>query len=258
MKLYMKYVKIQIQTAMEHKASFWFTVLGQFLVAFTTFLGIYFMFSRFREVKGFTYAEVLLCFAVVLVSYSIAETFVRGFDTFSSMISNGMFDRIMVRPRNEIFQILGTKMELTRIGKLLQAAVMMLYAVNKSSIEWNALKIGILILMIAGGTALFSGLFILYASLCFFTTEGLEVMNIFTDGGREFGRYPMGIYGNAVLKFFTFVVPLAMVQYYPVLYLLGRTDNKLYGLCPLAGFLFLIPCLAAWKYGVNHYTSTGS
>lgn len=29
------------------------------------------------------------------------------------------------------------------------------------------------------------GLFIVYAALCFFTTEGLEVMNIFTDGGRE-------------------------------------------------------------------------
>ncbi len=83
-------------------------------------------------------------------------------------------------------------------------------------------------------------------------------MNIFTDGGRELGKYPLGIYGNAVLKFFTFCVPLAMIQYYPLLYLIGKESRKIVGLCPLAGILFLIPCYIIWKIGVKHYTSSGS
>ncbi len=83
-------------------------------------------------------------------------------------------------------------------------------------------------------------------------------MNIFTDGGREYGKYPMSIYGDAVLKFFTYVIPLACVQYYPFMYLIGRTKNPLYALTPLVSFIFLIPCIIFWKIGVKHYKSTGS
>ncbi len=258
MRLYLQYFKIHIQSAMEHKVSFFLTLLGQVLMTVTAFLGIYFMFLRFHSVKGFTYEEVLLGYSTVLFSFSLAEMFARGFDTFSSMISNGEFDRIMVRPRNEVFQVLAYKIEFTRIGKLIQALFMMLYVVWKSDIIWTPRKAGVLLMMIIGGAVLFSGLFLVYAALCFFTTEGLEVMNIFTDGGRELGRYPLGIYGNAVLKFFTFIVPLAMIQYYPLLYLTGRDDRAILGFCPLAGFVFLVPCYILWRIGVRHYTSTGS
>jgi ABC-2 type transport system permease protein len=256
--LYLKYFSIHLRSAMQYKASFFLTTLGQFLTAFSVFLGIYFMFSRFNQVEGFTFNEVLLCFAVVLIAFSFAETFVRGFDAFRGVISNGEFDRIMVRPRNEMFQVLATKIEFTRLGRLLEAVVILVYAVLNSGVVWTTAKLLTLGLMIAGGVALFSGLFIIYASICFFTIEGLEFMNIFTDGGREFGRYPMVIYGEKVLRFFTYIVPLACVQYYPLMYLLGRTTNPWSRLAPLAGFVFLIPCYALWKFGVRHYKSTGS
>ena len=68
------------------------------------------MFLRFHSVKGFTYQEVLLGYSVVLFSFSMSELFARGFDTFASMVSRGEFDRIMVRPRKEIFKVLSSKM----------------------------------------------------------------------------------------------------------------------------------------------------
>lgn len=258
MKLYLKYLSIHVRSAMQYKASLLLTTLGQFLVSFSSFLGIYFMFSRFNSVEGFSYSEVLLCFAIVLLSFSIAECFVRGFDAFGSVISNGEFDRIMLRPRNEIFQVLATKIDLSRLGKLIQAVAIFIYAIPASGIDWTADKILTLFLMVAGGIALFSGLFVIYASFCFFTIEGLEFMNIFTDGGREFGKYPLSVYGRGVLKFFTYIVPLGCVQYYPLLYLLGRKTDVFYMLTPLFAFLFLIPCFIFWRFGVRHYKSTGS
>jgi ABC-2 type transport system permease protein len=132
------------------------------------------------------------------------------------------------------------------------------YAIPSSGVVWIWDKILTLILMFVSGVFVFSGLFVIYAALCFFTTEGLEFMNIFTDGGREFGRYPFSIYGESVLKFFTYVIPLALFQYYPFLYLIGRSDNKLYMFLPLASLLFLLPCYGLWRFGVRHYKSTGS
>ena len=66
------------------------------------------------------------------------------------------------------------------------------------------------------------------------------------------------IYGKAILKFWTFVIPMAMIQYYPLLFLLGRTDSLWNALSPLVTLIFLIPAYLFWRFGLRHYRSTGS
>lgn len=258
LRLYGKYFSIHLRSQMQYKASFLMTAAGQFLVSFSALLTIRFLFLRFYVVDGFTYPEVLLCFAVVLMAFSLAECFARGFDTFASMLGNGTFDRILVRPRGAVFQVIATKLELSRLGRLLQAVLVFCYALPQSGVRWAADKILTLVLMVMVGVVVFTCLFVIYASICFFTTEGLEFMNIFTDGGREFGMYPFSIYGKEVLRFFTYCVPLALFQYYPLLYLTGRSESGLSMFAPLFGLLFLLPTALLWHVGLRHYKSTGS
>lgn len=258
MKLYFKYLSMLLKSQMQYKASFLMTALGQFLVSFTAFLGMFFMFSRFHSVKGFAFSEILLCFAVVLMAFSATECFARGFDVFPRLIRSGELDRLLVRPRGIIFQVLTSNMEFSRIGRFLQAVLVMGYAIPTCGVIWSWDKILTVVLMLSGGIAVFTALFVLYAGISFFTIEGLEFMNIFTDGSREFGKYPLSIYGEGVLKFFTYVIPIALFQYYPFLYLIGRTQNRAMMLLPLLGFLFLIPCYAFFRYGLKKYKSTGS
>lgn len=257
MKLYLHFLSIHIKGLMQHKVSFLLTAIGQFLASFNVFLGVYFMMQRFHTVAGFTYSQVLMCFSIVLMSFTLAECFFRGFDTFSSIIANGEFDRILVRPKRIVYMVLCSKIELTRLGRLMQAVVIFVYAIPRSGILWTPAKAVTLVLMIAAGVLIFAGLFIIYASLCFFTLDGLEIMNIFTDGAREYGKYPVSIYGKRVLQFCTYLVPFALFQYYPFLFLLDRAPAA-YGLLPIVSSLFLLPCLALWKLGVSRYKSTGS
>ena len=79
----------------------------------------------------------------------------RGFDTFPSTISNGEFDRIMVRPRGIVFQVLASKIDLSRIGRLVQAVVVLIYAIPTSGVVWSPLKVITLVLMLLGGIAVF-------------------------------------------------------------------------------------------------------
>ncbi len=258
LRLYGHYVSIHIKSVMQYKTSFVLTVLGQFLTSFSVFMGIYFMFQRFPQVEGFSYEEVALCYGIVLLQFSTAEMVVRGFDQFSSMVRTGEFDRVLVRPRSNVLQVLGSKFELTRIGKMVQGIVMFVYGVATAGISWDFSKIVTLFASLIGGIALFSGLFLIYAGLCFFTLEGLEFMNVFTDGGRDFGRYPVGIYGKRMLQFCTFIIPYALVQYYPMLYLLGRVSGIGYAFLPLLAILFLVPSYGLWRIGVRRYQSSGS
>lgn len=138
-----------------------------------------------------------------------------------------------------------------------QAIAMFAYGFAVSDVHWTIPKAAAVLLMLIGGTVVFSGIFLIYASICFFTLEGLEFINIFTDGAREYGKYPVCIYGKRILQLSTFVIPYALIQYYPLLYLLDRR-KPYYGFLPLIACLFMIPCLLLWKLGVRHYKSCGS
>lgn len=257
-RLYEKYLLIHLKSMMQHKMSFLFTTVGQFLISFNIFLGVSFMMDRFHEVKGFTYGEILLCFSITLMAFTIAEAIFRSLDTFETIIGNGEFDRILLRPRDSLFLVLCSKIELTRIGRLLQAVIMFAYGLYSGSISWNFARAATVVLMILGGVAVFAAIYLIFASMCFFTLEGLEFMNVFTDGAREYGKYPIGIYGKTLLTICTYLVPFALFQYYPFLYLTGRASNVWYGLLPLAACLFLIPAVFFWNFGLARYQSTGS
>lgn len=115
-----------------------------------------------------------------------------------------------------------------------------------------------MICMLVGGVVLFCAIFLLYAAISFFTIQGLECLNVLTDGAREYGRYPVSVYGKRALQFCTFVVPYALVQYYPLLYLLDMRQESYLIFLPLAAAWFLLPSWLLWKVGVRKYRSTGS
>lgn len=257
MKLYFKFMAIHLKSAMTYRGSFLLTCLGTLMGTVNVFLGVVFLLDRFGTIGGYTLPQLSLCFAVILMATSLAECFARGFDAFARVLAQAQFDRILVRPRSLIFQLLCQDMRPNMLPRVLQGVVMLVWAIWAGAVQWTPLKALVLFLMIACGACVFFGLFLVNAALCFFTTEGLEVMNIFTDGPREYGKYPFGIYGKPVLWVLTVLVPLALVQHWPLQYLLDRGPGW-YGALPLLSLLFLLPCLGIWNLGVRHYRSTGS
>lgn len=260
MKLFIKYLLILFKSQMQYRTSFWLLTFGQFFIPFSVFAGLYFLFERFGQIKGWDFFEVALIFGVIHMAFAISECLARGFDSFSTLIVNGDFDRLLVRPRSTILQVLGSKFEFTRFGRLLQSALVLAWALFNIDVDWSVMKIITLSFMIASGVFIFTGIFMLAATMCFWTIQGLEIANIFTDGGREMAQYPLNIYQKWVTRFFTYVIPFGCVNYLPLLYILDRTvgNSALYMITPLAGLLFIVPCLYVWRFGVRHYRSTGS
>ncbi len=262
-RLYSRYIGISFRSQMQYRASFLMMSAGQFLLIGIEFLSIWVLFERFGSIQGWKLAEVALFYGMVNMAFATAEAVARGFDSFANLVKSGDFDRVLLRPRSTALQLVGQELQLRRIGRFLQGLVVLLWAASALEIAWSPARVALIIASVLGGACLFFGLIVLQATLAFWTTETLEIMNTLTHGGVIAAQYPLEIYRPWFRKFFTFVVPLACVNYFPGLAILGRSDPLgtpvlFQWLAPGVGVVFLIVALQVWKIGVRHYRSTGS
>lgn len=263
LRLYRRYIGTSFRAQMQYPGAFIITSAGAFISTGIDFVAVWALFDRFGQVDGWQFGEVALFYGVVGVSFSIADTVTRGFDVFGpQFVKTGDFDRLLVRPRSTLLQLLGYELRANRIGRLAQSVIAWSIGVSLTNVTWDWRAWAILAFAVAGGVALFSGILILQATLSFWTVESLEIVNTLTYGGVEAAQYPLDIYSRWFRWFLTFVVPLGCVAYFPVAFVLGhgaRTGAPVWLLpvAPVVGFAFLTLSVLAWRRGVRHYTSTG-
>ena len=248
---------------MQYRASFILLSMGHLLGTGIEFIGILVLFDRFDSLAGWQLAEVAFLYGLINVAFAISDAASRGFDMFGPMVKAGDFDRLLLRPRSTALQLAGQELTLRRVGRLAQGLFILVWASIALDLDWSAPRILLTVGAVFGGAALFYGLLVLQATLAFWTTETLEIMNAVTYGGVETAQYPLSIYRSWFRRFFTYAVPLAGISYYPSLAIMGRPDTLgstvlLQYLSPLTGVAFLLVALQVWKVGVRHYRSTGS
>jgi ABC-2 type transport system permease protein len=262
--LYGRYVAASIRAQMAYPAGLALMTGGSFLVTVVEFIGVWALFGRFGHIAGWRLGEVALFYGLASVTFAIADAVTRGFDIFGSVfVKTGAFDRLLLRPRSAALQLLGYELRLTRVGRLTQGLIVFGVGMAMTHIGFGLGSAVILLFAIAGGVALFSGLFVLQATLSFWTVESLEAVNILTYGGETAAEYPLNVYARWFRDFLLWGVPIGCVTYLPMLAAMGRPDPLgapawLTPLAPAAGFAFLGAALFTWRFGVRRYTSTGS
>ena len=257
MKLIGKYLGMYFKSQLEYKSSFILTCIAQLLTLSLSSFMVFILMDKFHFLDNYDIYELMLGISIVQFGFSFSECFMRGFDKFSEVIKVGGLDLMLIRPRNIYVQVFGSNIELTKLSRVLGSLVLFIIAIsNIDSITWYGALY--LFLLLVGSSMIYAALFIFSACFCFKTVEGLEFMNIFTDGSREFGQYPMGLFRREVILVFTFLIPLACVNYYPISYILGKSDNIWYLISPLMTFILFIISIITFNRCIRHYEGTGS
>jgi len=261
--LYFRLIRFSVRSQMQYRLSFCFQVAGQFVVTFGEFLALWALLNRFGHIRGWTLPEICFFYGTASIMFALADGISRGFDQFGTLVRSGEFDRLLLRPRSTVLQLMGHELTLRRIGRLAQGLVVLILGMvwlPQTATAANAL---LLIWAVLGGVSLFVGLLVIQATVCFWTVESIEMMNVVTYGAVTTAQYPLSIYHEWLQKFFLFVVPLACVAFFPVLGVLGKAEEFGWGpvqiwLAPLAGPAFLVVALRIWNFGVRKYCSTGT
>jgi len=262
-RLYLRLIAFSLRGQFAYRRSFALQTLGQFLITGVEFLALWALMDRFGQIKGWRLAEVCFFYGTVNIMFSFADALSRGLDQFGMLVKSGEFDRILLRPRSTVLQLLGHELTLRRAGRFGQALLVLGYGFSQLPALATPANFLLLAWAMAGGTCLFLGILVLQATVCFWTVESIEMMNVLTYGGVTTAQYPLSIYEAWLRKFFLFVIPLAAVTFIPVTQVLGK--GSAYGigpatawLSPLAGPVFLAVALGIWRLGVRRYCSTGS
>jgi ABC-2 type transport system permease protein len=262
-RLYMRMIGAQVRSEMQYRASFIAEIIGNLLVTGLDFAMLLILLNRFSAIDGWTLPQVAFLYGTSAVSFSLAELFVGIYDDFDLLVVRGEFDRVLLRPLPVAFQMVTGAFPLRRFGRLIQGLAALVLALVWLQPGWDARQWFFFGVMILGGALFFAAIFILGATSAFWSPQMNEVANIFTYGGTFMTSYPMSIYTIWLRSIFTFLIPMAFINYYPSLYLLDKPDpfglpSWVAFLAPLVALISLRLALAAWRVGVRHYQSTGS
>ena len=228
------------------------TLLGMLLEWAT----LWALFARFGSIPGWDFASSSMLFGLVRIAFGIAEMIGRGFDRFHHVIRKGDFDRMLLRPVPVAIQL--SVAEFSRFGMIGAGLVAFIYGCSAANVVFNLETIAYLVAVISGGATLFYGLLMMQATLCFWTVDGIEVANAVVYGGQTAAQLPLDKLSRPLTFVFTYVFPLAIINWIPAKVLLTGEFNVLALAAPLIGWLFFGLGALVWKMGVRAYTSTGS
>ncbi len=258
--LYKNYLKMHLKSSFQYRYNMMFITFNQILINISEILAVYLLFSQFNSVAGWTFYQSLLMMGIVYTVFSLTECFARGYDEFPKLIKSGELDRFLIRPVNIHYQIFGSKIEFTKLARVILGIVISIIAIVNINVDWNILKVLVLISTYICGIFVIFGLFVLSAGISIYTVENLEFLNILTNGSKELAYYPINIYAKWLTRIFTFIIPIACFNYLPLSYILeiGSIPSWLCAISPLLGMLFVIPCIIFFNLSLRKYKSTGT
>lgn len=262
-KTYFRLVSVSLQSQMEYRLSFFMMFISHFIVTGFEFLGVFALFGRFGSLKGWVLAEVCLLYGFISMAFAFVEIFTRRIQKLSDYIRSGELDRVLLRPQGNLLQLSGMEINLSRLGRFLQGFLVFCWGMVQLQLDVTLWRMALLLWTFSGAAVLFTGLMIVQGALSFWTVQSLEIMNTLTYGGGEVAQYPMPIYKEWFRGFFTFIVPLACVNYFPMLLFMGKPDPLgspvwFQAAAPAMGILFFGASLLFWRLGIRKYSSTGS
>ncbi|NGY58541.1 ABC transporter permease [Lentzea sp. NEAU-D13] len=261
--IYPKLIAAKLRSQMVYRASFAVDFVSQVMAQSYELIVILVLFSQINALGGFTKNEVLLMYAFAGAAFGVADLFAGQLDNLPTYIRTGTFDVLLMRPLGTLPQIMVSDIRLRRVGRITGALAVMAYALSHVAIDWTPAKIVLTILTPMAGAVIYSAVWVVACSICFWIVEGREFANAVTYGSNAFTSYPINVYSAPLRWVMAFIVPGAFVAYYPSLALLGKEDPL--GLPGWVGWTSpLVAALAAtvaglvWRFAVRHYRGTGS
>lgn len=247
-----------VRSRLQYRASAASRILTLALADLTPLLLLGVVLARFPTVAGWRFAEMALLYGLIQLASSIARCFSWQLDHFDEYITSGEFDLFLVRPLPPLFHLLAIRFEIIQLGRIAIGVATIVLASSAAGVGPGASNLAVIASAATGGALLLFALTLVVAAISFWHTRTGKLQDVVQAGCRAVSEYPLTIFPREVRAVLVTLLPLALVTYYPALWLLGRDHSPLAFAAIPVGALFLGLALIVWRAGLRRYQSTGS
>ena len=216
---------------------------------------------RFHTIGGWGPADIAVLYGVATASYALHRLGAGDLHGLSEYVRTGTFDALLLRPCAPLFTLLARSGRVNQLASLLvPVAALVGGCVNLSRAghlpAWAlACLAGVLLCAVALQFAI--GIATNAAAFWIVRADELSVLTV--NAPNTAAAYPLAVYPGWLRGYLTAVVPVGLVTYAPVRFLVGRGGS--------VGALFVAPAAAAaalgvalwvWRRGQARYAGTGT
>ncbi len=214
-----------------------------------------------RHIHAFgewSFAELALYSGITFLGESVGGIFF-GFRDLPHRIINGGLDKFLVRPMNTLFAILFERVSVVYFLEQFIASIILIGIIlghYSISVAIGDVVCSLLILVI--GVVIYHFVYGIVTFLAFWVGK-VGVFRAIIFGLAESKQYPITIFPDKLRSLLTFVIPVALISYYPTVIFLGKMKV---GICFLLQISILFIVIFSifrfvWCKGLKRYEANG-
>lgn len=262
--LFGAYSSITIKSWFQYKVNACIQSFTVFLRESTNIIVMYITLMYFDNINGWNKFDLLFLHSLLYVTYGVLIIFCTGLRDFEKLVLKGDLDRFFLRPQGLLFQVIVSNADwFAALGHGGLGIVLFIFSASKVGIVWNTRNVIYYIIAILSGTLIQTALFMIFATLSFYTIKSDGIKGILYWNMRKFAGYPISVYRKEIQFLLMFIAPFAFVNYFPAQFLIRNSDLKQYPnvliyLSPIVAGVFFSGAHLFWEKSLKKYDSIGN
>jgi ABC-2 type transport system permease protein len=260
-RLYGQFLRIAILGKIQYKADFLVGMISILVLNAVNISLIGILVYNFTTINGWGIWDLMFLYSFWMLARGIFGVFFWHLSDLEELIVSGNFDGYLTRPLSPFLQLLGKDVNYTGVGDLLVGILGFVLVKNQLNLSWSIGYWSYLVICVLSGTLIQVAINWIGASLCFWTTRSGAALGIAERFTVLMQQYPVSIFGRYFQIFVTCFLPVAFINYYPSMILLGKTGKEIQVwqyFSPLVSVLLLCISAFIWTRGVKRYSGTGN
>lgn len=242
--------KVNLKASTALKGAFTMQMIFMILNNLTFFAVWIIFFKNFRDIRGWTLPDMMNLMGFVAGAFGFSVVFFGGALRFSKMIFDGQLDVYLVQPKETLSFVVGSRSEASGWGDILTSILLFIWSDAFTDFK----TFSVIVLIFFSGCLVFVATNILVHSVAFWISGFDEVARQIVEYLIVLSTYPQHIFQGFMKVLVFWILPAALLGYFPVTYLREPRAGLLFEIL-LASLAYISISLFIFKRGMRKYES---
>jgi ABC-2 type transport system permease protein len=258
--MFAQLVWLNIKARLQYGRSFIYEMMTSIMGYLFEFVAVWIIIYRFQTISGWTFFEIVFLHALGYFVRATSSAFLWGpMWSMSDYIQRGQLDRFFVAPVNTFLYLTGRHFMTYAISHIVLGGAVVIFSLFFLPIHWTLLKVLLFLGAVVGALLVYGSFIVFSGAISFWTVRSNYILRTLTDAWSLI-NYPLKIYPRLLQLLITFVIPLALLNYYPTIFLFDRENvgGEIMIAVFAAGCIMFGLAYTFWMRGAERYQGAGT